>query len=153
MNLTTALSLWKKLNKNTYGKKLFSLLVGKFIPYTGTVKAVVNKLDRGDIEVLLPDRKKNRNHLNCIHALALANAGELSTGLALLTVLENNYRFILTELKAQYHSKARGNISCQCKIDPKKIETGLNTITAKLFDKKNTHVATITADWKIDERK
>ena len=45
--------------------------------------------------VVLKDKRAIRNHLDCIHAIALANLGELASGLALLSIIEPSLKAIV----------------------------------------------------------
>ena len=52
---------WDRLSKVPGGKLLFSKLVGRVAPYTGTIGAKVTKLSASGSEVVLEDRAAVRN--------------------------------------------------------------------------------------------
>ena len=65
--------LWDRMSPFPGGKTVFSRLVGRMAPYTGTIRAKVTRLGPGTAEVVMPDRPGVRNHLRSVHAIALAN--------------------------------------------------------------------------------
>jgi len=89
-------------------------MVGTAAPYTGTIDAQVVELRRGYSRVILRDRRKVRNHLRCVHAIALANLGELCGNVGLAYSLPDDARFIVAELSMEYLKKARGTITAEC---------------------------------------
>lgn len=109
---------WDRLQKLPGGKRIFSRLVGRLAPYTGTLGAVVQELGEGHSRVTLTDRKAVRNHLSCVHAVALANLVELTGNLALAYSLPDDARFIVAGMNLDYLKKARGTITGECRIQP-----------------------------------
>jgi acyl-coenzyme A thioesterase PaaI-like protein len=65
----------------------------------------------GYAEVVMHDRRAVRNHLDCVHAIALANLGELAGNVALFYALPDDARFIVSGLEIEYMKKARGTIT------------------------------------------
>jgi acyl-coenzyme A thioesterase PaaI-like protein len=103
--------LWNLLSGMPAGKMLFSRLVGRLAPYTGTIHATVTVLRAGYAEVQMPDRRGVRNHLDCVHAIALANLAELAGNVALMYSLPDDARFIVSGMDIEYTKKARGTIT------------------------------------------
>lgn len=103
--------LWNLLSGMPAGKQVFSRLVGRMARYTGTIHATVNVLRAGHAEVQMPDRRSVRNHLDCIHAIALANLAELAGNVALMYSLPDDARFIVSGIDIEYLKKARGTIT------------------------------------------
>jgi acyl-coenzyme A thioesterase PaaI-like protein len=103
--------LWNLLSGMPAGKVVFSRLVGRVAPYTGSIHATVTVLRAGYAEVQMADRRAVRNHLDCVHAIALANLAELTGNVALMYSLPDDARFIVSGIDIAYTKKARGTIT------------------------------------------
>ena len=116
---------WDLLAPLPFGKKIFSRAVGRGAPYTGTIGAEVLELRPGYALVELRDRPHVRNHLSCVHAIALANLAEVTGNLALGYSLPNDARFIVAGLQMEYLTKARGTLRASSEVAP--IATNVKT--------------------------
>lgn len=103
--------LWNLLSGMPGGKRVFSRVLGRFAPYSGTIHATVTVLRSGYAEVQMHDRRSVRNHLDCVHAIALANLAELAGNVALMYSLPDDARFIVSGMDIEYTKKARGTIT------------------------------------------
>ncbi len=108
---------WKRLHRLPGGKRLFSAMIGRTARYTGSIRARVIELDQGYAKVVLRDHPAVRNHLRCIHAIALCNLAELTGNVAVAYSLPDDARFIVAGLSIEYLKKARGTITGICRID------------------------------------
>jgi acyl-coenzyme A thioesterase PaaI-like protein len=110
MSHNPVLDRWRRFEKTALGRWCFSRLVGWYAPYTGTLKAVVDRLEPGRVEIHLDDRRRVRNHLKSIHAAALMNLAEMSGGLLATVSMPAGARMIVTGAEIEFLKKARGRI-------------------------------------------
>lgn len=146
--------LWKTLRGLPGGKRLFSALVGRAAPYTGTIGAVVEELGPGYARLRLRDRKAVRNHLDSIHAVALMNLAEMTTGLAVVFGLPDDARGIVTKLSIEFLKKARGTLTAECRTDlaAASSEKHERQVEAVICDARGDIVAVGRAQWLIGPR-
>lgn len=145
---------WDRLSPLPMGKTLFSLLLGRLVPYTGSIGARVEELRPGHAVVTLRDRRRVRNHLRSVHAVALLNLAEVTSGLALNYALPPDARSILRALSMEYHKKARGTLTATCDTpvpaDSAEREYELETVVR---DAAGDVVATARARWLVGPRR
>jgi acyl-coenzyme A thioesterase PaaI-like protein len=82
--------------------------------------------------------------------MALANLGELVTGLALLNSLPDNSRAILTGFSIDYLKKARGRLTaeCRCSVPADNTEQTV-TLGGEIMDRTGEAVTRVEARWLI----
>jgi len=143
-------STWRRLSAKPGGKWLFSKLFSRFIPYSGTVSPEILELVPGRAVIAIGDRRRVRNHLRCVHAIALANLGEMSTGLALGFGMPKGSRSILVRVSCDYLRKARGRLVATAEAPAvASAETRDYEVTSVIRDGKGEVVATTVAVWRV----
>ncbi len=146
----TILQLWSVLKAVPGGGMMMGRLIGRMAPYTGTIRPEIDTLEVGYSKVHMRDRKKVRNHLRSVHAIALMNLGEVTTGTAMMVSLPEGARAIPVHLAMDYVKKARGTITgeCSCAV-PSSTERKEYEVTALLKDKSGDVVAKCYAKWLV----
>ncbi|HQR68884.1 MAG TPA: DUF4442 domain-containing protein [Thermoanaerobaculia bacterium] len=141
---------WPGLAPMPGGRWVFSKLFSRFIPYSGTVSPEILELAPGRAVIAIEDRRRVRNHLRSVHAIALANLGEMSTGLALGFGMPDGTRSILVRLSCEYLKKARGRLVATAEapaVDPS--GTRDYEVTSLVRDAGGDVVAKTVAVWKV----
>jgi len=150
MQITDIYRYWHKLERTVAGRWLFNFLIRFINPYTGALGGRVVDLQKGSAKIELNDRRAIRNHLNSIHAIALTNLGEFTSGLALISLFTDNMRGIPVQIKINFIKKARGKLTAECNtqlpIFNDEIE---HTVIAIIKDQNNDEVANVIVVWKL----
>jgi uncharacterized protein (TIGR00369 family) len=142
--------LWRRLAPLPGGKALFTFLLGRMTPYSGSIGARVEELEPGLCRVTLRDRRRVRNHLGSIHAMALANLAEMASGLAVLAGLPATVQGIVTGFSITYLKKARGRLSAECRAERLDVTAEQEYEAAvALSDAQGDVVARATARWRL----
>lgn len=141
--------MWNKFGHSAAGRKLFNFMLGRTVPYSGTIKAEVLTLGDGKVTIAMNDRRSVRNHLRSIHAIALANLGELASGMAMFSKIPNSTRAIVVDLDIKYLKKARGRLIATGIANPPDviIEPTRSIVEAEIKDASGDIVATINVHW------
>ena len=144
------LRTWNRLAPLPGGKWLFSRILGFLVPYTASIHARVDRLEPGHARVELRDHRAVRNHLRSIHAIALVNLAEVTSGLAMLVGLPPTVRAIVTGLSIEYRKKARGTLLAEATVQiPTVTGTVEHAVTAAIRDGQGDVVAEANVRWRL----
>ncbi len=150
MKTSSFYKIWHNLAKWPFGKQLFSLIIRIYNPYTGGLGAKVQELRPGYAKIQLRDRRAIRNHLNSIHAIALVNLGEFTSGLALLASMDDSLRGIPVKISVNYYKKARGTLVAESYNQlPEVVDETEYTVKTEIKNQEDLLVAEVHVTWKI----
>ena len=111
---------------------------------------MVRVLEPGHVQVAVRDRRGIRNHLDSVHAIALANVAELASGLAMLTALPAGIRGIVVRLGMEYFHKARGTLVAESRcVVPRMTVDEEHDFVAEVHDAAGELVARATVTWRL----
>lgn len=145
------LRTWQRLTAKPGGAWLFNRLLARLVPYSGSVHPQVLALEPGRAVVRMRDRRALRNHLRSVHAIALANLGELASGLAAAAALPAGVRGIPTTITIEYQRKARGTITAVGHAEiPRVDDVAECDVSAELSNEAGELVALVRVHWTLE---
>lgn len=126
-------------------------------PHSFKIRNITNHF----VEIELPYKRLNLNHIKGIHACALATLCEYSTGLVLLSATDANlYRIILKNINITYHYQAKTNVLASFKLSEEWIKENVVVplkekeavfigLQIEVYDKHKNHICTGLINWQI----
>ena len=147
-NNKTPQEIYKLLEGRILGRQAFNGIISIVTPYSSSIHPNVECFEKKECKCSIEDRRYLRNPFNYIHALALSNLGELTSGLIMMEYLKKTeQRGIMSELTSKYYKKARGKITAISSLNT--LKNGI--IISKLFDDNNDLVCEISSKWSLKD--
>jgi acyl-coenzyme A thioesterase PaaI-like protein len=145
------LASWQRLSQLPAGRWIFSRAIAHMAPYSGTIGARVESLEPGRAVLTLRERRRVRNHLRSVHAIALANLGELCSGLAAMSALPAGVRGIPDHIEIDYLKKARGVLTATGTATIPDVQDAATThAVAEIRDAGGDTVAVVRVRWQLE---
>ncbi|MBT3980085.1 MAG: DUF4442 domain-containing protein [Bacteriovoracaceae bacterium] len=151
-------------NDNPVSKKLLSKGLKYLIPFNSPLGFDVQDIDQYKVSIKLPHRRKAFNHVNSIHACAIATLGELCAGVILMRNLGlSDYRLVLAHLETHYTYQAKKSLVGIIVVTPEQIDQLKNDLDGgdtsmflgetKIDDIDGNCVAIVKTKWQLKKWK
>ena len=103
--------MYRKLTRLPLGHWLFTRMVCFQAPYFGSIRPLFRDLRPGSCTVFMRKRRRVKNHIGTVHALAMGNLCELAAGLVMESSLPADMRWIPRGMKIEYLRKAETDVT------------------------------------------
>jgi len=155
------LILINKAKRSSFYLWLLNVALLRLVPFNKPHKFKVLKIDDNSIEINMPYRKANLNHIKGLHACGLATVAEYTTGLFLLSQLDpKKYRLVMQSMEITYHYQGKYDAIAKWRLNKdwlqQKIFSPLQgedsiIISPKIevHDTQQNHLCTATINWQI----
>lgn len=110
------LELYRNFARYPMGKWLFSRIVCLKAPYFASIAPVFEQLEPGQARVRMKNRRRVRNHLGGVHAIAMCNLCELAAGTMTDASMPPGMRWIPKAMSVQYLAPARSQLWATARI-------------------------------------
>jgi acyl-coenzyme A thioesterase PaaI-like protein len=111
------LQILKRVQGLPAGLWLFSRLVAFKAPYFSSIRPVFLALEPGFARATISNRRKVRNHLGTVHAIAMANLCEFVGGTLMEVSISPDMRWIPKGMTIRYLGLAKSDVTAECRID------------------------------------
>jgi acyl-coenzyme A thioesterase PaaI-like protein len=116
--VTDVLRLWQTSRRLPAGDRLFSRAFAFRAPYFGSVRPRFTVIEPHHAELVIRDRRRVRNHLGTVHAIALCNGLEAAMGALAEASIPQGRRWIPQAMEVSYTAKAAGDVTCVAETNP-----------------------------------
>jgi acyl-coenzyme A thioesterase PaaI-like protein len=110
--------IYRRLEGLPLGRWLFTRLICLRAPYFSSISPLFRDLRPGRAVVSMRKRRKVKNHIGTVHALAMGNLCELAAGLVMEASLPRAVRWIPRGMEIAYLSKAESDLVATATLEP-----------------------------------
>ncbi|MDQ3190602.1 MAG: DUF4442 domain-containing protein [Bacteroidota bacterium] len=153
--------LIEKAEHSSFYLWVLNIAAARFVPFNKPHDFRIRNISNHSVEIDLPNKRSNQNHIKGIHACALATLCEYSTGLVLLSATDADfYRIILKNINITYHYQAKTDVSARFELSKEWIQSNLVgplkeneavfiELPIEVFDNLKNHICTGLINWQI----
>jgi acyl-coenzyme A thioesterase PaaI-like protein len=115
--------LEKRIEKiKNYPTWLFSALIGRAVPFTGTAGIQYEKMSQEEVIVSLQNRRKVRNHIGQIHAAGMILLAETATGMVVGMNVPDDKIPLIKSMETNFVKRSTGAMRAVAHLSAEQIE-------------------------------
>ena len=99
-----------------------SLAFGRAVPFVGTAGLSIDEMNAERLVVSTPNRRRVQNHIQGIHAAAMALLAETATGLLVGMNVPDSAVPLIKSMKVEYRKRTQGGMTATATLTPEQIE-------------------------------
>ncbi len=116
--MSQVLTLWQKTQGiPVVGPWAFSFAFGQKAPYFASIRPRFTVVEPNHTELVIPKRRRVKNHIGTVHAIALCNGLEAAMGALAEVTIPADKRWIPKGMEVTYTAKASSDITCVAETD------------------------------------
>lgn len=100
---------------------VISKIFGKVVPYVGTSGLLYEEITPERVVVSIKNQRKVQNHINNVHAAAMALLAETATGFIVGMNLPDDKLPLIKTLKVSYYKRTQGDMRAVATLTPEDI--------------------------------
>ena len=140
---------------------LLNRVLWRIIPFNRPHRLEIVKISDDALEIRIPYRRANFNHIKGLHACCLATVAEYATGLLLVMQVDpTRYRLIMQAMHMEYHYQGKMDGFARFSIDQSRLEQEVFAPLAsqeavvfspevQIHDREGNHLVTGIIHWQI----
>lgn len=111
-------ALYRRLESLPLGKRAFALVFSQAAPYFASVRPRVEEVAPNRAVVTVRLRRRTKNHIGTLHAIAACNGLEAAMGLLAEASVPPRHRWIPRGMEVRYLAKSTSDLTCVAETDP-----------------------------------
>ena len=118
MQKNKVLRLWERFSTTPLRRWLFSRIVCFRAPYFGSIMPLFVSMQPGEVVIQMRKRRRVKNHIGTVHAIAMCNLAELAAGTMMEVSIPGSHRWIPKNMSVEYLSKAETDVRAIATLSP-----------------------------------
>ncbi|MCU0442296.1 MAG: DUF4442 domain-containing protein [Bacteroidia bacterium] len=155
------LYLASKAKNSSFYLWLLNRVLWRAIPFNKTHKVLIEELSDTHVLIRLPYIKSNKNHVNGMHACALATLCEYACGIGLMMQLDPSlYRILLKDIQLTYHAQGKQDVFARFEMSPQFMNEEVTeplltkgqlfkTFSVEAFTRNQPNICTAQVTWQL----
>ncbi len=120
VNIINRLPVWLR-------RKLLSGILGAAVPYAGTTRIQILKLDAKSSTIQVTNHRRTRNHIGTVHVVAMVMVAESATGFIVGMNAPDDRMVLLKKMTIDCKRRCEGTITAKAELTDEQVALIRNT--------------------------